>query len=62
MDEEPDKRPSSRRVKELLATGATQVAVACPFCRIMLDAGIKQEAGDAIRLVDLAEMLDEANS
>lgn len=61
MDEEPDKRPSSRRVKELLGTGAKQVAVACPFCRIMLDAGIKQESGEEVRLVDLAEMLEEAN-
>jgi Fe-S oxidoreductase len=61
MDEEPDKRPSSRRVKELLGTGAKQVAVACPFCRIMLDAGIKQETSEDIRLVDLAEMLQEAN-
>lgn len=61
MEEEPDKRPSSRRTKELLATGATQVAVACPFCRIMLDAGIKQETDREIRLVDLAELLAEAN-
>ena len=61
MDEEPDKRPSAKRVKELLATGAKQVAVACPFCRIMLDAGIKQETDDEIRLVDLAELLQEAN-
>jgi Fe-S oxidoreductase len=61
MDEEPDKRPSGRRTKELLATGAKQVAVACPFCRIMLDAGIKQETSEEIRLVDLAELLNEAN-
>jgi Fe-S oxidoreductase len=61
MEEEPDKRPSSRRAKELLGTGARQVAVACPFCRIMLDAGIKQETSEDIRLVDLAELLHEAN-
>jgi Fe-S oxidoreductase len=61
MEEEPDKRPSSRRTKELLATGAKQVAVSCPFCRIMLDAGIKQETDEPIRLVDLAELLNEAN-
>jgi Fe-S oxidoreductase len=61
MEEEPDKRPSSRRARDLLQTGADQVAVACPFCRIMLDAGLKQEGGDHVRLVDLAEMLAEAN-
>lgn len=61
MDEEPDKRPSARRTKELLATGASQIAVACPFCRIMLDAGIKQETDNEMRLVDLAELVAEAN-
>ena len=61
MDEDPDKRPSTKRVKELLDTGAKEVAVACPFCRIMLDAGIKQETDEDIRLVDMAELLQEAN-
>jgi Fe-S oxidoreductase len=42
-------------------TGADTVALACPFCRIMLDASIKQVTEKEIRLVDLAEMLDEAN-
>ncbi len=61
MDEEPGKRPSERRVRELLDTGAGTIAVACPFCRIMLDASVKQ-FDDSIRLVDLAEMLQEANA
>jgi Fe-S oxidoreductase len=61
MEEEPGQRPSERRVAELLATGAKEVAVACPFCRIMLDASLKQEAGDEVRLVDVAEKLWEAN-
>ena len=62
MEEPPDKRPGSRRAQELLATGAKTVAVACPFCRIMLDASIKQVSGDDIRLADLAEMMAEANA
>ena len=61
MEEPPDKRPGNRRAKELLATGAETVAVACPFCRIMLDASIKQETQAPIRLVDLAEVLAEKN-
>lgn len=65
MDEEPGQRPAERRVDELLATGASQIAVACPFCRIMLDASVKQAAQaqgrDEIKLIDLAEMLQEAN-
>lgn len=61
MDEEPGKRPSERRVKELLATGAKDIAVACPFCRIMLDASVNQ-FDENVRLIDLAEMLQEANT
>ena len=62
MEEEPDQRPSQRRVQELLDTGAEEIAVACPFCRIMLDAGVKQETDEPIRLVDIAEKLQEANN
>lgn len=61
MEEEPDKRPSTKRTEELLATGAKTVAVSCPFCRIMLDASIKQISEDDIKLVDMAEVLQEAN-
>lgn len=62
MEEEPDQRPGNRRAEELIATGAKTVAVACPFCRIMLDASIKQVSDEAINIVDLAEVLHEANS
>lgn len=62
MDELPTQRPATRRTESLLATGATTVAVACPFCRIMLGDSLKQaRPNDEIRLVDLAEMLQEAN-
>lgn len=61
MEEPPEQRPSNRRAEELLATGAKTVALGCPFCRIMLDAGIKAVTEEEIRLVDLAELLQEAN-
>ncbi|MBV6457566.1 MAG: EtfAB:quinone oxidoreductase [Fimbriimonadaceae bacterium] len=61
MEEEPSQRPANRRAEELLATRAKTVAVGCPFCRIMLDTGIKQATDDEIRLVDLAELVREAN-
>jgi len=61
MEEEPDQRPGNRRAAELLATGAKSVAVACPFCRIMLDASIKQVSKEDIQLVDMAELLNQAN-
>jgi Fe-S oxidoreductase len=63
MEEPPDQRPNIRRLNQLVDTGADTIAVACPFCRIMLDAGMKQQpATENIRLIDLAEMLQEANS
>ncbi len=62
MEEEPDQRPGNIRAKELLETGASEIAVACPFCRIMLDASVKQvDPETQVRLVDLAEKLAEAN-
>ncbi len=61
MEEPPSQRPADRRVGELLATGAKTVAVACPFCRIMLDASVKAAAED-VKLVDIAEMLRDANA
>lgn len=62
MEEPPDQRPVSRRAEELLATGAKTIALGCPFCRIMLDAGIKQATDEEIRLVDIAEAMQEANA
>jgi len=61
MEEPPSQRPANRRTEGLLDTGAQTVAVACPFCRIMLGDSIKQSRpSEEIRLVDLAELLLEA--
>ncbi len=61
MEEEPNQRPGVRRANELLKTGAKTVAVSCPFCRIMLDASIKQATEEPINLVDMAELMQESN-
>lgn len=60
MDEEPHQRPANRRVQELMATGAKTIGLGCPFCRIMLETGLPQ--GADVRLVDLAEMVRDANA
>jgi Fe-S oxidoreductase len=57
MEEGIDERPGNRRAEELLGTGAKTVAMGCPFCKIMLDASIKQITEDEINLVDMAELL-----
>ena len=61
MEEPPTQRPSNRRAEELVATGASTVAVGCPFCRIMIGDGLKQVTDREINLVDLAEALQKAN-
>jgi len=51
------KRPARIRIEEAKATGAEILAVACPFCNIMLSA----EAPDYnIEVKDIAQLLDEA--
>jgi Fe-S oxidoreductase len=50
---------NSNRVKEAAATGAGTLAVACPFCTVMLDDGV-QSSGDELRVVDVATLLVEA--
>jgi Fe-S oxidoreductase len=47
------------RVREAAATGADTLAVACPFCTVMLDDGV-QSTGDQLRVVDVATLLVEA--
>ena len=40
---------NEERVREAAATGAETLAVACPFCTVMLDDGVRQTAADARR-------------
>ena len=47
------------RVGEAAATGADTLAVACPFCTVMLDDGV-QSTGAALRVADVATLLAEA--
>ena len=46
------------RVREAAETGADTLAVACPFCTVMLDDGV-QTAGADLRVVDVATLLVE---
>jgi Fe-S oxidoreductase/nitrate reductase gamma subunit len=47
------------RTREMLETGAEVVATACPFCKIMLDDGVKHEGvEERVRVRDIAEILD----
>jgi Fe-S oxidoreductase len=51
-------RVSAVRVTEARATGAQTMAVACPFCMIMLTDAVKAD-GEPIKVVDVAEIVAE---
>jgi Fe-S oxidoreductase len=50
---------NEERVREAAATGAETLAVACPFCTLMLDDGVKQ-TGRELRVADVSTLLAEA--
>src|SRR6202030_1943716 len=61
MEENTGKKVNTERSQEAIATGASRIAVACPFCYVMLDDGVKGEGKDEeVRVQDIAEMLWEA--
>ena len=49
MEEKLGTRINGNRTEEAVATGADQIAVACPFCRVMLSDALtsQQAAGSA---------------
>ena len=49
MEEHIGKRINHTRVDEALATGASTVATACPFCRVMVGDGVNDRAEEAGR-------------
>jgi Fe-S oxidoreductase len=50
---------NEERAREAAATGADTLAVACPFCTVMLDDGVRQR-GDELRVADVATLLAES--
>jgi Fe-S oxidoreductase len=50
---------NEERVREAAETGAGTLAVACPFCTIMLDDGVRQ-TGRELRVADVSTLLVEA--
>jgi Fe-S oxidoreductase/nitrate reductase gamma subunit len=54
------KKVNVDRAEEAIATGADEVAVACPFCFVMLDDGVKELGNTAIAVKDISMILAEA--
>lgn len=60
-EEDPGIRPGSIRIEEALATGVDLIIVCCPKCLVMLEDALKSAGSPAgIRVVDLAELVNEA--
>ena len=62
MEEHVGKQVNVERSQELLATGASRIATACPFCYIMIDDGVKGEGieDDDVKVADIAIHLVDA--
>jgi Fe-S oxidoreductase len=62
MEENLGTRINLDRTSEAVQTGAEQIAVACPYCRVMLSDGLTTQqaegaASEEVEVVDVAEML-----
>jgi Fe-S oxidoreductase len=64
MFKEPEKGSKDinvERTEEALLTGATTIAVACPFCMTMMSDGVKNKDRETdVQVKDLAELIAEA--
>ena len=62
MEEKLGTRVNNNRTEEALATGASRIAVGCPFCNVMLADGLTEKkaatsAHEDVEGVDVAQML-----
>ena len=62
MEEHIGKQVNIERSQELLATGASRIATACPFCYVMIDDGVKAQGVEEgqVKVGDLAMHVLEA--
>jgi len=57
--EETGERVNIKRTRDLLETGATTVATACPFCVTMITDGVKAEGkNEEVTVLDVAEIVE----
>jgi Fe-S oxidoreductase len=66
MEETIGTKVNDARSRELIATGASRIATACPFCYIMIDDGVKGVGPamgigeDDVKVADIAMHVLEA--
>ena len=60
MEETRGTRINAERTRQVLETGASTVATACPFCMVMMSDGLAAApdgAGAAVNAMDISEVL-----
>jgi Fe-S oxidoreductase len=57
MEEQTGKKVNVERAEEALGTDADEIAVACPFCFVMLDDGVKELGRGDVPVRDIAMIL-----
>jgi Fe-S oxidoreductase len=62
MEEKTGERINMNRTTEAVGTGADQIAVGCPFCRVMLSDGLTSlqaggQAREEVEVLDVAQLL-----
>ncbi|MER3521498.1 MAG: iron-sulfur protein, partial [Acidimicrobiia bacterium] len=62
MEERLGKKVNLERTDEALSTDPDIIAVACPFCLIMLDDGVKERKRERVRVGDISMVLAESLS
>ena len=61
MEEHIGKRINITRTEQALETKAGIVASSCPFCMTMITDGMKsKEMLDKVKVMDIAELMDQA--
>ena len=61
MEEKIGSRVNRNRAEELVGTGADTIAVACPFCNVMMTDGMKDmNKEEDVKVLDIAELVAAA--
>jgi Fe-S oxidoreductase len=61
-EERLGRRISHIRAEDVVRSGASTVATACPFCQTMLQDALKEQNREGIEVRDIAQILDEATA
>ncbi len=61
LEETIGTRVNLARTDEALQTGANVISTACPYCRVMLDDGVKtRERTNDVEVLDIAELIERS--